>query len=95
MKKKDLKKEINGLIDEAMLDCLLLVQLSEQKEAEKFEVLIGSLLTLRDEMMARVNGFVAKNDPKEIKKYYSLLRQELYNKVEAVATEIHSLIQPK
>ncbi len=92
--KKNLKKDINYLIDEVIGTSLMHQSGKEDKIREETDQLIKEMLAFREEMIERVNNPTV--DPpkgKKLKEYYRELYSELLNKVNNAFEQLNKLVE--
>ncbi len=87
--KKNLKKDINFLIDEVIGTCMIRQTLRDEKVQGEMDNLIKEMLEYREEMLNKVNNPEIENgDGKALKKYYKSLYGELLEKVNEVFNKL-------
>lgn len=74
---RNLKKDIDYLVDELTLDCFLYLRFNANKHYEKIEEILNKAVDLRNSLFDRVNNPDGKHDAKLVKKHYQSIRKEL------------------
>jgi hypothetical protein len=55
--KKNLKKDIDYLITDVILDCYECMEEHPEKDFSAYEEIINEIITLKDDLLARINKF--------------------------------------
>ncbi len=89
--KRELKKDINYLVDEVIGTCMMHQELEGKSKDKKTEDMIGEMLQFREDMITKVNNPDSKDSSgKELKKYYKSLQSELISKVNEMFERLES-----
>jgi hypothetical protein len=79
--KKDLKKDINYLVDEVIGTCLLHQYTQGKDKQEELDGMINEMIGFREQMLKKVNSPETKDG--KLRAYYRSLYDELLEKVNA------------
>ena len=88
--KRKLKKAINFVTNEIVLEIYVLSFFKEIKE-EKLDVLVDKTLDIRDEFIKRINHVDGKKDSKIVKSYFNNIREEWGKSIDELVKEVESL----
>ncbi len=87
--KKDLKKDINYLVDEVIGTCLMQHQMQGGKNHEAMETMVNDMLTFREEIIEKTNHPDPGPETKNLKAYYRDLHKQLLEKANEAFETIH------
>ncbi len=90
---KNLKKDINYLVDEVIGICLLHQYTRGAEGHDELEALITEMVEYRDELISKVNNPDVKDDKKKLKTYYRSLFDELLEKVNRAFESLNTVTQ--
>ncbi len=90
---KNLKKDINYLVDEVIGICLLHQYTRGPESHDELEAMITEMVEYREELINKVNNPDVKDDKKKLKKYYRSLFDELLEKVNSAFESINTVTQ--
>lgn len=79
-KKKDLKKDINKMLDQVISECYVHLSYSPKLVQENTFDVISDAMVLKKTLLHKVNHSPQKSSKKEIKRYFSQLIKELLQK---------------
>jgi len=83
--KKNLKKDINYLVDEVIGTCMMHQALDQKKPGDQMDKIIRDMMEFREKMLDKVNNPKIEGDEKKaLKKYYKGLYTELLDKVNGI-----------
>ena len=88
---KNLKKDINYLIDEVIGTCLLHQYTRGPENQDELESLINEMVEFREELINKINNPDIKDDKKKLKNYYRSLFDELLAKVNSAFETINTV----
>ncbi len=74
---KQLKKDIDNQIFAIISDCLLFTGLHPDNKTEEVSDIIEEAVSLRNDLIARVNNPDGKDNPSVVKKYFSAVETDL------------------
>jgi len=77
---KNLKKDINFLIDEVIGTCLI-HQFTRQGNSEELDAIIFEMVEFRESLISRINNPDLNGSAEGLKNFYKLLLDELLEKV--------------
>lgn len=87
---RNLKKDIDYLSMEVISDCWTFMYLYPDKKKEECNTIIDDTIQMRDELVTKANH-PAKEDAKATRKFYTELRKELFERVDALFVRISGL----
>jgi hypothetical protein len=90
---KNLKKDINYLVDEVIGICLLHQYTRGPESQDELENIIKELVEYRDELINKVNNPDVKDGKKKLKTYYRSLFNELLEKVNKAFETLNTVSQ--
>lgn len=88
--KKKLKKAVNFVTNEVVLELYVLSFFKEIKE-EKFGELVDEVLQVRNEFIQRVNHIPAKEDSKIVRDYFKKIREDWGDGIDGVVQKVEKL----
>ncbi|MFO7873758.1 MAG: hypothetical protein R6U62_04685 [Bacteroidales bacterium] len=92
--KKNLKKDINLLIDDVVGTCLIRQSMEKKENQEKVNEMIKDILRFRDDMITKLNDqSVNKMDHKDRKKYFGSLYSDLLTKVNGMFDQLNAMTE--
>jgi hypothetical protein len=92
---RQLKKDIDNQLFEIISDCLLFVGLHSDKKSDEVSAIIEDAVSLRNDLIARVNNPDGKEDPKIVRKHYQLIVGDLYTGVDQLCSRLSALSSKK
>ncbi len=88
--KRNLKKDINYLVDEVIGTCMMRQTIDHKKTKDEMDKLIREMLEFREKMLNKVNNPQTEGDDKKaLKKYYRNLYGELLDKVNGIFEKLN------
>ena len=90
---KNLKKDINYLVDEVIGICLLHQYTRGPEKHEELEKLINEMVEYRDALINKVNNPEISEGKKKLKAYYRALLDELLEKVNNAFDKIKTVTE--
>lgn len=90
---KNLKKDINYLIDEVIGICLLHQYTRGPENQDELENLINEMVAYREELISKVNNPEKTDGKKQLKGYYRRLFDELLEKVNKAFETLNTVTQ--
>ncbi len=91
--KKNLKKDINFLVDDIVGTCMMHQSIGSSKNKDKLDQIIEEVLQFREEIIIQVNNPDLNELGKTPRSYYRKLFQELLQKVDETYDKINSLTE--
>lgn len=88
---KNLKKDINYLVDEVIGICLLHQYTRGTENNDELESLINEMVAYREELINKVNNPEVKDGKKKLKSYYRALFDELLEKVNKAFEKLNTV----
>ena len=92
---RQLKKDIDNQVFELISDCLLYLGLHPDKKSDEISSIIEDAVSLRNDLIARVNNPEGKDNPKIIKQHYNAVVTDLTSGVDALCGRLSSLSSKK
>jgi len=92
---RQLKKDIDNQLFEIISDCLLHVGLHPDKKTDEISAIIEDAVSLRNDLIARVNNPDGKDDPKIVRKHYQLIVSDLGTGVDQLCNRLSALSSKK
>lgn len=89
--RRDLKKDIDYLIFEVISDCFTYSSVNPNKQDEKVSEIISDAITLRNDLVARVNHPDGKDNPKILKSFYKAVEKDLMQGVNSLFGRLSAL----
>ena len=88
---KNLKKDINYLVDEVIGIALLHQYTREPEKRNELEELINEMVTYRDHLINKVNNPDVKDSRRALKSYYRSLFNDLLEKVNSAFEKLNTV----
>lgn len=88
--KRDLKREINAIVDSLTLEYVLTSAFIPGVDQEKASEILNKVLSMRTEFLSRVSANGDK-EPKKVKAYYRKLIQDFNAQVDEIISEFATL----
>ena len=88
---KNLKKDIDFLMNEVVADCNLFVLAHPGKKYEEAETIITDTVELWNQLYERVNNPDGKDNPKLVKKHYKSIETDLLSESHKLFERISAL----
>ena len=92
---RDLKKDIDYLIYEVLSDCFVYQGIHPDHKTEEVSAIINDAVSLRNDLIARVNNPDGKDNPKILRAYYQSVNKDLASGVDKLFTRLSVLSAPK
>ena len=86
-----LKKDINNLVYELISDCLIYSGLHPDDKKEKVTTILAEAVTLRNDLIARINNPLDKADPKAVRSHFKMVKSDLVTGVDTLFGKLSSL----
>ncbi len=91
--KKNLKKDINFLIDEVIGTCLMRQAIQKGKQEKEMDETVNEMLIFREEMLEKVNNPKLTDADKNLRTYYRSLYSELLKKVNETFDKLNEMTE--
>lgn len=88
---RQLKKDIDLLIFEVISDCFTFGALHPDDREEEVTAIISDAVTLRNELIRRVNNPEKNDDPKAARTHFRLVAKDLYVGVDKLCGRLSAL----
>lgn len=92
---KNLKKDIDNQVFEIISDCLLYTGLHPDSKSENIAAIIQDAVTLRNDLIARVNNPGKHENQKELRKHYQAITSELTSGVNDLCGRLSTISKKK
>ena len=93
--KKELKKDIDNQVFGLISDSLLFMSLHPDQDAEEVSAVVHEAVTLRNNLIERVNNFGQKDDPKAVKLHFKTIKSDLSEGMGKLCKKLSSLSSGK
>lgn len=80
--RRNLKKDINYLVNEVVSDCLAYMFIHPDKNKDKAINIIEETVAKRNELIAKVSQVKKEKDPKKVKKMFTQLKKEMFDSID-------------
>lgn len=91
--RRRIKKEIDYVVSDLVLDCITFTSLYNKPNDEKALEIIQDTLTLRNELRNKANHPENKNDSESSKSYYNAIAKELIQGIDAGYNQLGELVK--
>lgn len=91
---RQLKKDIDNQVFEIVSDCFTLSELHPDKKSDEIGSIIEEAVSLRNDLIARVNNPDGKDNPKIVRKFYQSIESDLNSGVDNLCKQL-SVISSK
>jgi hypothetical protein len=92
---RGLKKVIDSLIFEVISDCFVYSGLHPGDKSDEVSTIISDAVSLRNDLIAKVNNPDGKDNPKIVKTYYKSVEKDLISGVDKLFKRLSSLTGKK
>jgi hypothetical protein len=92
---RNLKKDIDNLIFEVISDCFIYSGLHPESKTEDVSGIIADAVSLRNDLIARVNNPDGKDNPKIVKKHYQAVKADLLSGVDKLCGRLSVISKKK
>ncbi|HEX2968972.1 MAG TPA: hypothetical protein VHO46_07680 [Bacteroidales bacterium] len=93
--RRDLKKDIDYLVFEVISDSFSFTTLHPDKDSDEVSGIITDAVSLRNDLIARVNHPDGKDNPKILKAFYKNVQKDLFEGVNKLFERLSSLSSKK
>lgn len=93
---RKLKKSIDCLIFEVISDCFTFGTLHPEDKAEEVSGIITDAVSLRNNLIKRVNNPVKNEDPKSVRSHFQLVEKDLFTGTDKLCgrlSELHGKVK--
>lgn len=87
---KQLKKDIDYLVEEIVTDCYLSIYFHSDKKEAIVDVM-NKAVELRNDLFARVNNPAEPKNKSLVAKHYAQIRRDMFAGIDALFTELSEL----
>lgn len=88
---RDLKKDVDFLVDEVIGDCMLYLHFNKGKNIDEIESVLKQTVELRNGLYYRINHPDGKGDAKKIKTHYRAIGNDLLAGINGLFEQISKL----
>lgn len=92
---KNLKKDIDYLVFEVISDCFAFATVHPDSKDDEVKSIINDAVSLRNDLIARVNNPDGKDNPKIVRSFYRNVNKELLSGVDNLFERLSSLSAQK
>jgi hypothetical protein len=92
---KNIKKDIDYLVDEVISDSLLCISMQPVKNKENFIEIINQTVEMRNNLISKVNSAPRIAKRSEMKAYYKAIYDELISNADKSFEKLSKLIESK
>lgn len=89
--RRNLKKDINYLVNEVVSDCLAYMFIHPDKNKEKAMNIVEQTIEKRNELIAKISQVKKEKDPKKVKQTFTQLKKEMFDSIDASFLNLSSL----
>ncbi len=91
---RDLKKDIDYLVDEVVCDCYLALYFNTEKQDAIMDVM-SDAVDARNEFYEMANHPAEKHNPSLVRKHYTFLRSELMDRIDGMFDKLSTIVNEK
>ena len=88
---RELKKDIDYLVFEVISDCFVYAGLHPDNKASEVSGIVNDAVSLRNDLIARVNKPVVKDEPKLVREHFKAVQNDLVAGVDKLFDQLSSL----
>ena len=88
---RQLKKDIDNQLFEVISDCFLYIGINPDKKSDEVSTIIDDAVSLRNDLISRVNNPDGKDNPKIVKAYYKSVEKDLLTGVDKLFSRLSSM----
>ena len=92
---RNIKKDIEFLVDEVISDSLLCLSMQKGKEKEKIIEVINNMVETRNNLISKVNSAPKAKKSSESKAYFKEIYNELFETTDKSFEKLSKLIETK
>ena len=92
---KQFKKDIDNKLFEVISDCFLYIGVHPDKKSDEVSSIIDDAVSLRNDLIARVNNPDGKDNPQVIKKFLQQVRTDLDSGVDELCKRLSAISAKK
>ncbi|HUS87252.1 MAG TPA: hypothetical protein VMW76_08430 [Bacteroidales bacterium] len=90
---RELKKDIDYLVFEVISDCFTVMSVKPEEKSEELSLIVADAVKLRNDLVARANHPVGKDNPGLVKAHYRKLREDLVKGVDKLFDRISKVVK--
>jgi len=92
---RQLKKDIDNQLFEVISDCFLYIGINPDKKSDEVSTIIDDAVSLRNDLISRVNNPDGKDNPQLIRKFYQQVSGDLAGGVDELCKRLSTLTSKK
>ena len=92
---RQLKKDIDNQLFEVIADCFLYIGVHPEKKSDEVSSIIEDAVSLRNDLIAKVNSPDGKDNPKLVKAYYKQVKADLNSGVDEFCNMLSAITAKK
>jgi len=86
-----IKKDIDYLVNEVVIDCYLALYFHEDKQKEIVGVMQDAV-DLRNELFEMVNNPAEKHNPSLVKKHYNFIKAQMFERIDGLFDKLSKVV---
>jgi len=86
-----LKKVIGEVSEDLYLESLFYYQYAPEESLEHIEEIISKINAMQEEFLQRTNNVPGKANPKMVKSYYSVLKEDMNKSIQEITADLDEL----
>jgi hypothetical protein len=92
---KNIKKDIDFLVDEVISDSFLCLSLNPGKKNEEIIAVINEIAEKRNDLIARTNDVPKSGKRSEIKAHFKAIYDDLFEKIDSSFDKLSKVVEAK
>jgi hypothetical protein len=92
---RQLKKDIDNQLFEVIADCFLYIGVHPDKKSDEVSAIIEDAVSLRNDLISRVNNPDGKDNPQLVKKYFQQVSSDLSGGVDELCKRLSTITSKK
>jgi hypothetical protein len=92
---RQLKKDIDNQLFEVIADCFLYIGVHPEKKSDEVSAIIEDAVSLRNDLISRVNNPDGKDNPQLVKKYFQQVSNDLSGGVDDLCKRLSIITSKK
>lgn len=92
---RQLKKEIDNQLFEVISDCFIYAGVHPDSSQDELSDIINDAVSLRNDLIARVNNPDGKDNPKLVRSHYRLVEDDLNKGIDQLCSRLSAISKKK
>jgi len=88
---RELKKDISYLVLELISDCFMYSDFHPGEKTDELSALVSEAVDLRNDLIARVNNPLSRDDPKAVRAHYQAIKKDLITGIDTLFGKLSAL----